>query len=121
MKKHRPGLTVFILFLTSIFLITACEEAASNFTDRAIENLEEDVGGAAERSRDSAADQAGGAICGSNLALILLFTGAPAFFALRHPDSAIDRKGKRRISALCNQKTGAEKRQKEENNGRHRT
>lgn len=121
MKKHRLSLTVFILFLASSALITACEEAASNFTDRAIENLEEDVGGAAERSRERAADQAGGEICGSNVAIILLFTGTPAFFALRRPGSMIHRRGKQKILSLCNLRTGVEKRTKEENDGRHQS
>lgn len=119
MKKHRLSLTVFVLFLASISLVTACEEAASNFTNRTIQNLEDDVGGAAERSSERAGDQAGGAICGSNITLILLFTGVPAFFALLRPGSSNDRRGQHRILSLSNQKIRAEKRQKEENNDRY--
>jgi predicted small secreted protein len=119
MKKHRLSLAVFVLFLASSALITACQETASRFTDRTIQNLEDEVGGAAERSSERAADQAGGAICGSNLALILLFAGAPAFFVLRRPGSTFHRRGKHRISSLFNQKIREGKRQKEEKNDRH--
>jgi uncharacterized BrkB/YihY/UPF0761 family membrane protein len=119
MKMHRLSLTVFVLFLASTALITACQETASRFTDRTIQNLEDEVGGAAERSSERAADQAGGAICGSNGALILLFAGAPAFFALRRTGSSVGTRAKHRIFSLFNQNIRAEKRQKEENNGRY--
>ena len=119
MKKHRLSLAVFVLFLASSALITACQETASRFTDRTIQNLEDNVGGAAERSRENATDRAGGEICASNVALILLFTGAPLFLALRRPGSTFDRRGKHRIFSLFNQKIREGKRLKEEKNGRH--
>ena len=115
MKKHRLRFTVFIFFLASVVLITACEEAASNFTDRTIQNLEDDVGGAAERSRENATDKAGGEICGSNVAMILLFIGAPAFITLRRPASKIDARGNRKMRSPSNRKADSEKHEQEEN------
>jgi hypothetical protein len=119
MNKHRLSLTVFVLFLSFGVLLTSCQETASRFTDRTIQNLEDEVGGAAEQSRENASDQAGGEICGSNVAAILLFTSAPAFFAWRRPGPSIGGRRKNGILSLFIQKIRTEKRQKKENNGQY--
>jgi hypothetical protein len=117
MNKHRLSLTLLLFFITSAAAITACEEAASRFTDRTINNLENEVGGAAERSQDRAADQAGGAICGSNAALIAIFVGMPTFIVLRKSAPTFDPRGKRRQLAQSSRIVNSEKRKKEEDDG----
>ncbi|HET6443063.1 MAG TPA: hypothetical protein VFI27_00665 [candidate division Zixibacteria bacterium] len=120
MNKHRQTLTLIFVLLASVVLITSCQEAASNFTDRAIENMEDEVGGAADRSRQRASDQAGGEICGSNVAMVLLFVGTPALLLLRRPGLNSERKWTRRIPVLGQRKdAGDKKSNKVEDDGKH--
>jgi len=83
MKNQKRNVTLLILLLISLVLVTACQETASRFTDSMIENMEDEVGGAAERSSQRAGDQAGGAICGSPMVLALLLLGTPAILLVR--------------------------------------
>lgn len=82
MRRIGSKVNLALLMLALAFLTAACEETASRFTDRTIENLEEEVGGAAERSRQQAADKAGGGICGSTLAAPLGIVAFPALISL---------------------------------------
>ena len=66
MRSNGYRIIFVLLVLITAFLVSACEETAARLTDRTIENLEEEVGGAAERARQQAADKAGGGICGSD-------------------------------------------------------
>ena len=122
MNRHGQTLMLFFLLLAFVVLITSCQEAASNFTDRAIQNMEDEVGGAADRSRQRASDQSGGEICGSNAAMVLLLTGMPALLLLRRPGLNGERKWTGRIPILGQRKdAGAKKSNKVEDDGKHRT
>ena len=69
--------SLILLLLAGSLLISACEETAGRITNRTIENLEKEVGGAAEQSQQRASEKAGGAICGSAFALPLIMMGLP--------------------------------------------
>jgi hypothetical protein len=122
MNRHGQTFTLILLLLASVVLITSCQEAASNFTDRAIQNMEDEVGGAADRSRQRASDQSGGEICGSNVAMVLLFIGTPSLMLLRRSGLNGERKWTGRIPILGQRKdAGAKKSIKVEDDGKHRT
>ncbi len=82
-KSNTRYVTVsLILLLAGSLLISACEETAGRITNRTIENLENEVGGAAEQSQQRASEKAGGAICGSAYALPLIIVGIPVALTL---------------------------------------
>ncbi len=103
MKNQRRYITLLVLVLITLVLVTACQETASRFTDNMIENMEDEVGGAAERSSQRAGDQAGGAICGSPMALALLFLGTPAILLVRKNRTRITKRKAEAISETCQQ------------------
>ena len=72
MKPARKIILIFILICLALGTLSACQQTASNLTDRAINNLENEVGGAAERSSQKAGDQAGGLVCGAPLTALFL-------------------------------------------------
>ncbi len=83
-KSNTRYVTVsfIMLLLAGSLLISACEETAGRITNRTIENLEKEVGGAAEQSQQRASEKAGGAICGSAYALPLIIVGMPVALTL---------------------------------------
>ncbi len=83
-KSNTRYVTVsfILLLLAGTLLISACEETAGRITNRTIENLEKEVGGAAEQSQQRASEKAGGAICGSAYALPLIIVGMPVALTL---------------------------------------
>ncbi len=58
MKISWKSIAILVSLLASMVVVTACEQSASNFTDNMINNMEEEVGGAAERSSQNAGQQA---------------------------------------------------------------
>lgn len=83
MKKVSFILVLLVFLFTIALLTTGCEEAASRFTNRAIDNLESEVGGAAQRAQDRASEKARGAICGSTGVLALFLTSLPLVILIR--------------------------------------
>ena len=72
MRSPRKTILLLVLLCIVAAALSACEQTASNLTDRAINNLENEVGGAAERASENAGDQAGGLVCGAPLAMLFL-------------------------------------------------
>ena len=72
MKRLRWISVMMSISLFIVLLNSACQETASNLTDRALSNLEQEVGGAAEQASQNAGDKAGGEICGAPLAVLVL-------------------------------------------------
>jgi len=92
MKIRWRSIALLVLLLASMAVVTACEQTASNLTDNMIRNMEEEVGGAAERSSQNAGEQAGGQICGAPLAMVFLPLSASIFLVVRRGEPIIKRR-----------------------------
>lgn len=82
MKIRWRNIALLVLLVASMALVTGCEQTASNLTDNMIRNMEEEVGGAAERSSQNAGEQAGGQICGAPLAMAFLPVSASVILVI---------------------------------------
>lgn len=109
MKISWKSIAILVLLLSSMAAVTACEQSASNFTDNMINNMEEEVGGAAERSSQNAGQQAGGQICGAPLALVFLPFSASIFLVIRRGESSVSRRNTRNGSQSNSQKDSQSK------------
>ncbi|MFN2190302.1 MAG: hypothetical protein ACK2T3_16190 [Candidatus Promineifilaceae bacterium] len=93
MDKTRSIALLIILFCAAVLVLSACQQTASNLTNRTINNLENEVGGAAERASQNAGGQSGGLVCGAPLATLVI---PMLIFSTKAASRSLGRKKSRR-------------------------